>query len=108
MLSADLVFLIALGFVIACNLYFEPRIAGDRIAMQWGLDGKPTWTAPKRWALWGMVAFMMIVRAAIWASMTYIPDKVHSPELGIAVFSIIFALSHLFVISKATKQLKSS
>lgn len=70
-LAADFVILIAIGFVIACNLYFEPRITSDRIAMQWGLDGKPTWTAPKRWALWGMIALMVIVRAFIWASMTY-------------------------------------
>lgn len=103
MLSADLVFLIALGFVIACNLYFEPRIKNDRVAMQWGMNGKPTWSAPKRWALWGMVAFMVTVRAFIWAAMTYMPDKVHSPELGLTLFSIIVALSHLYVISKATK-----
>lgn len=103
MLAADLVFLIAVGFVIACNLYFEPRIKSDRIGMQWGLDGKPTWSAPKRWALWGMVAFMLIVRAFIWASMTYSPEKVHSPELGLALFSIIAALSHVFLISKAAK-----
>lgn len=47
MLAADLVFLIAIGFVIGCNLYFEPRIKTDRIAMQWVLEGKPTWSAPK-------------------------------------------------------------
>jgi hypothetical protein len=103
MLSADIVFLIAVGFVIACNLYFEPRIKSDGIAMQWGLDGKPTWSAPKRWALWGMVAFMVAVRAFIWASMTYMPEKVHSPELGVMLFSIIVALSHFYLISKATK-----
>lgn len=103
MLSADLVFLIALGFIVACNVYFAPRIAGDRIAMQWGPDGKPTWSAPKRLALWGMVALMLAVRAFIWASMTYIPEKTNSPELGLALFSIIIALSHLFMISKAVK-----
>ncbi|WP_424630304.1 hypothetical protein [Bradyrhizobium sp. SYSU BS000235] len=104
MLAADFVFLIAVGFVIACNLYFEPRIKGDRIAMQWGLDGKPTWSAPKRWALWGTVALMVIVRGFIWASMTYTPEKMHGAELGLLLFSIIVALSHLFVISKATKE----
>jgi hypothetical protein len=103
MLAADFVFLIAVGFVIACNLYFEPRIKSDRIAMQWGADGKPTWSAPKRVALWGMVAFMLIVRVLIWASMTYTPETTHSPELGVALFSIIAALSHVFVLSKATK-----
>jgi hypothetical protein len=103
MLAADLVFLIAVGFVIACNLYFGPRIKSDRIAMQWGLDGKPTWSAPKRWALWGMVALMLAVRGIIWAAMTYIPEKTHSPELGLVLFSIIIALAHLFMLSKAAR-----
>lgn len=103
MLAADLVFLITIGFVIACNLYFKPRIKNDRIAMQWGLDGQPTWSAPKRWALWGTVAFMVTVRAIIWAMMTYMPERVHGPELGLLLFSIIVALAHVFVISKATR-----
>ncbi|MEH2513250.1 hypothetical protein V1291_004604 [Nitrobacteraceae bacterium AZCC 1564] len=103
MLAADLVFLIAVGFVIACNFYFEPRIKSDRVAMQWGRDGKPTWSAPKRLAQWGMVAFMVAVRAVIWAMMTYMPEKVHSPELGLLLFSLIVALSHVFVISKVAR-----
>lgn len=60
MFAADLAFVIALAVVIGCNLYFAPRF-GVRIAMQWGTDGKPTWHAPKAVALWGMVAFMIVV-----------------------------------------------
>lgn len=101
MFAADIVFLIAIGFVIVSNLYFEPRIKSDRIAMQWGLDGKPTWSAPKRLALWGMLALMLAVRGIIWAAMTYIPENVNSPELGLVLFSIIIALAHLFMLSKA-------
>jgi hypothetical protein len=71
--------------------------------MQWGLDGKPTWSAPKRPALWGMLALMLAVRGIIWAAMTYIPEKVHSPELGLVLFSIIIALAHLFMLSMAAR-----
>jgi hypothetical protein len=62
MLGADLVFWPALVFIIACNLYFGPKIKSDRIAMQWGIDRKPTWSAQKWDALWGMVAFMLAGR----------------------------------------------
>lgn len=43
----------------------------------------------------GIVAFMVAVRAFIWASMTYIPDKVHSPELWFALFHHLRALACL-------------
>jgi Protein of unknown function (DUF1648) len=101
-LGADIVFAVAVGFVVACNLYFHRRI-GDRIAMQWGVDGKPTWYAPKWIALWGMVVFMIAVRAIIWAAMTYYPEKVHGPETGVFGFAIIAAASHLFLLLKAAK-----
>jgi hypothetical protein len=35
---------------------------GERIAMQWGFDGKPTWHAPKQIGLWSMVALIPAVR----------------------------------------------
>jgi len=59
MLAADYVFGAAILIVIGCTLYFGPKIKGERIAMQWGVDGKPTWTAPKQIGLWWMVAFML-------------------------------------------------
>jgi hypothetical protein len=42
LLSADYVFGAAVALVVACSLYFGPRIKGERVAMQWGSDGKPT------------------------------------------------------------------
>jgi hypothetical protein len=51
----------------------------ERIAMQWGFDGKPTWDAPKRIALWGMVVFMLMVRLIIWTATTFAPEKFTAP-----------------------------
>jgi hypothetical protein len=104
MSAADLVFGAAVAFVIACNFYFLRRIKGDRIAMQWGLDGKPTWYAPKWLALWGMVAFMLVVRLLTWLAVTYTPQLVHGVDLGIAGFSVIAAGAHLFTLKMAVKQ----
>lgn len=101
MLPADYVFGSAVALVVACNLYFGPRIERDRIAMQWGSDGEPTWYAPKWVAMWGMVLFMVAVRLFIWLVSTYAPQNVHGVELGIVASSVVAAASHLFVLKKA-------
>jgi hypothetical protein len=104
MSAADFVFGVAVTFVIASNIYFAPRIRGGGVAMQWGLDGKPTWYAPKWLALWGMVAFMLVVRLLIWLAVIYTPQLVHGVDLGIAGFSMIAAGAHLFTLKMAAKQ----
>lgn len=101
MLSADYVFGFAVVLVVAINLYFGPRIERERVAMQWGSNGEPTWYAPKWLAMWGTVIFMAAVRLFIWLASTYAPQHVHGTELGIVIFSMIAAGSHLFVLMKA-------
>lgn len=101
MLPTDYAFGLALAVVVALNLYFGPRIERERVAMQWGRNGEPTWYAPKWLAMWGMLAFMVAVRLFIWLASTYAPQRVHGVELGIVIFSVIAAGSHLFVLMKA-------
>jgi hypothetical protein len=103
MLAADYLFWPAVAFIVGCNLYYAPRITSDRIAMQWGLDGKPTWFASKAIALWGMVGFALAVRLLIWAAMTYAPDKVNGPELGLLLFSVTVAVLHLWLLHTAAR-----
>ena len=103
MLTADYIFLFALVFVIACSLYFAPRIGGERIAMQWGFDGKPTWHAPKQIGIWAVPAFTLAVRLVIWAAMTFAPARVHWPELGIVLLSLIAAGAQVFILTRAAK-----
>lgn len=101
MLPADYVFGFAIALVVGLNLYLGPRIESDRVAMQWGPNGEPTWYAPKWLAMWGIIVFMAAVRLFIWLASTYAPQHVHSAELGIVIFSLIAAGSHLFVLTKA-------
>jgi hypothetical protein len=105
-LPADYVFGSAIALVVACNFYFGPRIGRDRVAMQWGSNGKPTWYAPKWLALWGMVFFMVAVRLFIWLVSTYAPESVHGVELGIGGFSVVVVASHLFVLKKAETDIR--
>ena len=103
MSSADYVFGAAVALVVGCNLYFSPRVKRERVAMQWGTDGKPTWHAPKWVALWGMVPFMLAIRLFIWLASTHTPQYVHGAELGIVLFSVIVAAAHIFVLKMAEK-----
>ncbi|MFZ0422562.1 MAG: hypothetical protein WAL80_06765 [Xanthobacteraceae bacterium] len=103
MLVADYAFVASLVFVIGCNLYFGPRIKSDRVAMQWGYDGKPTWYAAKGLALWGMVAFMLAVRLFIWLVSTYAPQHVHGVQVGIFGFSVTVAAAHLYLLRTAAR-----
>jgi hypothetical protein len=107
MLPADYIFGSALVFVVACNFHFSSRIEQERIAMQWGSGGEPTWYAPKWLAMWGMVLFMVAVRLFIWLASTYAPQSVHGVDVGIAGFSVIVAASHLFILMKARTALRS-
>jgi hypothetical protein len=103
MLAADYGFCAAILIVIGCSLYFGPRIKGERMAMQWGFDGKPTWSAPKQIGLWWMVALMLAVRLFIWAASTYAPARVHGVEAGIIGLSVIGVAAHLYTLMAATK-----
>ncbi|MDQ8729445.1 DUF1648 domain-containing protein [Bradyrhizobium sp. LHD-71] len=103
MLAADLVFWPAVAFVAACSLHYAPRIRSERIAMQWGLDGKPTWYAPKSIGLWGTVVLMLAVRLAIWAATIYVPERVDSPEIGLPLFAIIIAAAHFWILRSAAR-----
>ncbi len=103
MRTADIIFAAGVVLAIAASLYYAPRITSERVAMQWGWDGKPTWTAPKQFALWGMVAFMLALRLFIWFAETYLPQHVRGVEIGIAGVGIIAAAVHVFVLRKARR-----
>jgi hypothetical protein len=99
----DLAFVVALAVMAGCNLYFAPRIKGDRIAMHWSFRGEPTWYAPKLAGLWGLLAFALFIRLVIWAAQTYAPDKVHGAEIGLTLFSVIIAVAHFVTLKVATR-----
>lgn len=103
MFSADLVFWPIVALLAAGNLYFGPRIRSDQIAMQWGVDGRPTWHASKAVGLWGMVVFALAVRLLIWVLSTFAPTKVHGAELGLLIFSITIAASHILLLRRAVQ-----
>ena len=103
MFPADDVLIAAVVLMVCANLYYGARIACDRIAMQWGLDGKPTWHAPKRLYLWGSLVFVALVRFVIWLFATYDPQHVHGVNAGIVAFAVIEAAVHVFILKMAVR-----
>jgi uncharacterized membrane protein len=102
MLHADFIFWPVVVLLVACNLYFGPRI-GNQIVMQWGADGQPTWRASRAIGLWGAVAFALAVRLLIYVLSIYAPSRVHGAEVGLLLFSIIIAASHFLVLRRAVQ-----
>jgi hypothetical protein len=102
-MTADYVFWSAIAFMAGCSVYFGPRIKADRMAMQWGLDGKPRWYAPKVFGLYGLVALALAVRFLIRMAVIYIPEKVHGVEVGLILLSVIVACAHLFTLQAAAR-----
>lgn len=103
MLTADYVFWPALALMVACSLYYGPRIKSDRVAMQWGFDGRPTWHAPKQIALWLTIAIALVGRLLIWAAMTDMPSKVNGPDIGLLLLSVILAATHFWILRTAAR-----
>jgi hypothetical protein len=99
MLPADYGLAAALMLMAGCSLYFAPRIASGRVAMQWGVDGTPNWYAPKWLALWGMIPFVLAVRLLLWLAATYTPQLVHGEQIGIVGMSV--AAAHFLVLRTA-------
>ena len=103
MITADIVFIVALILMAGCDLYFAPRIKADRIAMQWNFSGNPTWYAPKLAGMWGPLAFAVVIRLAILAAQIYSPDRVHSVEIGLILFSAIILVAHVITLKIAAR-----
>jgi hypothetical protein len=107
MMAADGIFLAALAVMTGCTLYFAPRIGRERIAMQWGFDGRPTWSMPKPVGLWALIAFAVAVRLFIAVLLKVAPDRVHGEEPGLSLFSIIVAVCHAAILFAAAKPKRS-
>lgn len=66
--------------------------------MQWSFDGQPTWHATDAVWLRSLLQF--------WVLSTEAPFDLHGAEIGLMLFSIIFAVSHVLVVETACRQLE--
>ena len=91
---ADLVYAAALAAMVAATLWVAPQIATDTVPMQWGLDGKPTWYAPKEVGLWFTVGLAVVLRVVMLLQAQWGAPRRRKVAVGLMVFSIIVAVVH--------------
>jgi hypothetical protein len=100
---ADFVFLPCVVIMVICSVHFSSRIKGSRMAMQWDRNGHPTWHAPKLLGLWALVGLAIAGRTLIWFLLAYYPDTLHGTTLGLTIFSLTLAASHVVTVRAATR-----
>jgi hypothetical protein len=98
---ADGIFVLSVAVMLGVSFYCRRRIQDNKIAVQWGLDGKTTWRAPRAVALWGPPVFAILVRGVIYAATNLTPDKVHHVDIGLVLFSIVVAGVHIVTLTRA-------
>ena len=62
---AYIMYAISIIFIPILAIVIGGQISSDKIPMQWGTDGSPTWYAPRIIGIWLPVAFSLIGRAAV-------------------------------------------
>lgn len=64
-----------LVFIAGCAIYYGRQITSQKIPMQWGSNGTPTWFAPRLVGLWFSFGFTTIVSAVLLILALYHPQK---------------------------------
>jgi hypothetical protein len=72
----------------AAAFYFGSRIRAQKIPMQWGVDGRPTWYAPKPIGLWAPICVTLVGGPLFLLGH---PQSAHYAALGLIMFSVIMA-----------------
>lgn len=57
--------LAAIAVISAINLIYGGSIKTEKVPMQWGIDGQPTWFAPKTVGLWMVVAILAVAAPGV-------------------------------------------
>lgn len=96
-LLALLIFLFSVAVMSAAAIYYGARLSAERIPMQWGKDGAPTWYASRSIGLWWQVGFTILVATGlfIFAAISS-REKVADISLTICLLSIITALTQVW------------
>jgi hypothetical protein len=89
-ISSLIVFGLAILANIGLALYFAPRITAEKIPMQWGADGKPTWYAGRFVGLWWQTFFTLVLGIFLFAFARYAtPEKTDTLLLSVIFVSVL-------------------
>jgi hypothetical protein len=85
MMAALIALTVGLAFIAGCAIRYGREITAPRIPMQWGVNGRPTWFAPRLVGLWFSFGFTAIVSAGLLALAHYQPQKLMSLIVAMAI-----------------------
>jgi hypothetical protein len=97
----------AMGFAA---FYFSKRIAAQKVPMQWGFDGQPTWYAPKWVALYApiLVTMLGVPLFLTGIGFAFPPAGAERSVIGLIVFAVVMGATYgayLFAVMRwASKQ----
>lgn len=98
------VFILAVLVIAAASVHFGGRVATARVPMQWGIDGKPTWYAPRTIGLWSMLGFTLVIGGGLIAMMRFAEsEKVTSLSYGLIVLSVTMAATQIWHLNAVSK-----
>lgn len=87
----------------AVSIHFAGRTKTPMLPMQWGLNGEPTWFAPRLVALWFSFGLAVLVRLLILFMEAYNPNELHRVSLGLILFSVIITVVHIVHMGAAAR-----
>jgi Protein of unknown function (DUF1648) len=83
----------AVAAMLAAVTYFGKRITAQKIPMQWGFNGQPTWYAPKLVGLWTPICLTTIGGPLFLVAIDS-PSRAEHAAFGLIVFSLIMAIAY--------------
>ena len=97
-------FILALLVIAASSVYFGVRIATAKVPMQWGIDGNPTWYAPRTIGLWSMLGFTLIIGGGLLAMMRFVEsEKVAGLSYSLIFLSVTAAITQIWHLNAVSK-----
>ena len=103
-------FCAVVGAMTFAASYFGKRIAAQRIPMQWGFNGQPTWYAPKSVALWAPICLTILgVPLFLFGiEFGFPPPRAERSAIGLIIFAVVMGVTYsayLFAVMRwASKQ----
>lgn len=99
------IFAAALIANTALAIYFGERISASRIPMQWGVDGNPTWYAPRSVGLWWGLLFVFVVDSALFIGARFV-EKSETPPFcySVMIVSVTITLAQAWSLNRTFKR----
>lgn len=98
------VFILAVLVIAAASIHFGGHIATAKVPMQWGIDGNPTWYAPRTIGLWSMMGFTLAIGGGLLAMMRFVEsEKVTGLSYGLILLSVTMAVTQIWHLNAVSK-----